>query len=273
MRGIWIIGFPLVFCACKTNSTREHLQKMVYDTQMAVAHATPDTAGNVLVTWASQMKAAEDATAAEDAEAEFIRGLLRALQQPGSFEMGLTALLPYDIHILNSNDGRLRIVSWLSPYSGTMWHVAHIIQYKGDRGLVVLRLNDLYGQQDEGAPTPFFDHIYALDVPAKNTYLLTGYGQMSGMEPYAVAHTLVWENGKFTMDKKLFKEGHAWQSSLFAQADLRDDTLAERTRKQLAITYDPKTKILTYPEAKAREDGFIFTGNRRELVYHDGKFQ
>lgn len=274
MKGIGIIGFLVLFCTCKTKSTRGQLLQMIYDTEMTLAHALPDTAGNALVTWAAKMQGGAGAAEAQYAEAEFIRALLRALQQPGSFETDFAVLTSYDIHILNAEDGRLRIIYWLSPYSGSMWHVQHIIQYKENNGLVALKLNDLYEQpEDEAAPTPFFEHIYALEAPAQNSYLLTGYGQMSGMEPYAVAHTLVWENGRFTMNKKLFKEGPAWRSALFAQADLRDDTQADQTRKRLKVTYDPKTKILTYPEAKAGEDGFIFTGNLHQLVYRDGKFQ
>lgn len=184
-------------------------------------------------------------------------------------------LEPFEIRVLNADDGQLRMFYWLSPYSGTMWHVQHIIQYRDGDKLIAIPFNSLYTQQeDEGAPTPFFEHIYTLKGTAEKMYLLTGYGQMSGMSPYVTAHTLVWNGKVFLMDyKKIFKEGRAWKEGLYAEANLLDDSGAAPARALPHISFDPQTGILTYPEAKRTEEGDMYTGRIRSLTYRNGIFR
>ena len=277
MKSMWILGCFVLLGSCKTKSTKGQIARIVQEAEMVLVHAKPDTTGRSLAGLAQQMTALDNdnpSAGDTDAEALFIKALLQTLKQPGSFDSDFAVLRAYDIHLLRADDGRFRMFYWLSPYSGTMWHVQNIIQYKTERGLVAVPFNSLYRQgEDEGAPTPFFEHIYALDSASQKTYLLTGHGQMSGVEPYAVAHNLVWDGKGFRMDKKIFQEGNGWRADLYAQANLREDSLSEQTAKRLRITYDPQTKILTYPEAKAAEDGYMFTGRLRTLVYRKGRFQ
>lgn len=277
MKSMWILGCFVLLGSCKTKSTTGQITRIVQDAEMALAHAKPDTTGQSLASLAQKMKASDINGQPEyDMEAEtlFIKALLQALKQPGSFESDFAVLKEYDIHLLMADDGRFRLFYWLSPYSGTMWHVQNIIQYKTESGLVAVPFNSLYEQnEDEGAPTPFFEHIYALDSSPQTIYLLTGHGQMSGVEPYAVAHNLVWDGKDFRMDKKIFQEGNGWKAELYAQANLRDDSLSEQTAKRLRVTYDPRTKILTYPEAKASDEGYMFTGRLRSLIYRKDRFQ
>lgn len=210
-----------------------------------------------------------------EAEGIFIDAFLEALKKPKAFETDFANLKKYEIKVLTADDGKLRVFYWLSPYSGSMWHVQNIVQYKDENDAVIaLSFNSLYeDKDDEGSPTPFFEHIYALNTSPQKTYLLTGYGQMSGTEPYSVSHTLVIDHAKFSINKALFKTGKAVKTQLFASAELKEDQDKEKLIAQLAITYNPGGKTISYPEVNETKDGSVLTGKRNVLTFRDGMFK
>ncbi len=278
MKTIAFICCGILLSSCTPKTSGGLIARVLQETEKAVAPLKADTAGSWLAEAAQKMSHAspdDEVANPVNAEAVFIEKLLYALRQPGSFESDFRMLEPFDIQVLKADDGQFRMFYWLSPYSGTMWHVQHIIQYKDGDNLVAIPFNSLYAQpEDEGAPTPFFEHVYALKGTGQKTYLLTGYGQMSGMSPYAVCHTLAWNGKTFLMDaKRIFKEDGLWRAGLYAEANLQDDRLAARTKASLHISFDPQTGILTYPEAKITEAGALFTGRIRSLTYRDGVFR
>lgn len=209
------------------------------------------------------------------AEEIFITSLMEALKQPASFENDFANFKQYDINVLTADDHKLRLFYWLSPYSGTMWHVQNIVQYQGENNiLTAVSFNELYeDKDDEGSPTPFFEHIYSLNTSTQKTYLLTGYGQMSGTEPYSVSHTLVINHSKFSMNKPLFKVGESVKSQLFASATLKEDQDKEKLRAQLAMIYHPQDKTISYPEVNETKNGSVFSGKRNVLTFRDGIFK
>ncbi|WP_406826216.1 hypothetical protein [Pedobacter sp. KACC 23697] len=208
-------------------------------------------------------------------EQMFINAFVEALKKPKTFETNFTNLKKYDIQMLTADDGKLRVFYWLSPYSGSMWHVQNIIQYKDENNEVTaLLFNSLYqDKDDEGSPTPFFDHIYALNTTPQKKYLFIGYGQMSGTEPYTVSHTLVIDHAKFSIDKALFKIGKAVKTQLFASAELKEDQDKEKILAQLAITYNAKNKTISYPVVNETKNGSALTGKRSVLTFRDGMFK
>jgi flavodoxin len=210
-----------------------------------------------------------------EAEQIFIDAFIKALEKSKAFETDFTNLKKYDIQVLTADDGKLRIFYWLSPYSGSMWHVQNIVQYKDENNEVTaLSFNNLYqDKDDEGSPTPFFDHIYTLNTSPQKTYLFTGYGQMSGTEPYTVAHALVINHAKFSITKALFKIGKAVKTQLFAAAELKEDQDKEKLLAQLAISYNTKDKTISYPEVNETKNGSVLTGKRSVLTFRDGMFK
>ena len=210
-----------------------------------------------------------------EAEQIFIDAFIKALEKSKAFETDFTNLKKYDIQVLTADDGKLRIFYWLSPYSGSMWHVQNIVQYKDENNEVTaLSFNNLYqDKDDEGSPTPFFDHIYTLNTSPQKTYLFTGYGQMSGTEPYTVAHALVIDHAKFSINKALFKIGKAVKTQLFAAAELKEDQDKEKLLAQLAISYNTKDKTISYPEVNETKNGSVLTGKRSVLTFRDGMFK
>jgi len=210
-----------------------------------------------------------------EAEQIFINAFIKTLRKPKAFETDFTNLKKYDIQLLTADDGKLRIFYWLSPYSGSMWHVQNIVQYKDENNTVTaLSFNNLYqDKDDEGSPTPFFDHLYTLNTSPQKTYLLTGYGQMSGTEPYTVAHTLVIDQAKFSINKALFKIGKTVKTQLFASAALQEDQDKEKSLAQLAITYNAKDKTISYPEVNETKNGSALTGKRSILTFRGGLFK
>ncbi|MEH3116008.1 hypothetical protein [Pedobacter terrae] len=210
-----------------------------------------------------------------EAEQIFINAFIKALKEPKAFETNFANLKKYEIQVLTADDGKLRVFYWPSPYSGSMWHVQNIVQYKDENNrLTALSFNNLYqDKDDEGSPTPFFDHIYTLNTSPQKTYLFTGYGQMSGTEPYTVAHTLVIDHAKFSINKALFKIGKAVKTQLFAIAELKEDQDKDKLLAQLAITYNAKDKTISYPEANETTNGAVLTGRRDVLTFRDGMFK
>lgn len=209
------------------------------------------------------------------AEQIFINAFIEVLKEPEAFKNNFANLKKYDIQVLTADDGKLRVFYWLSPYSGSMWHVQNIVQYKDENnGLTALSFNNLYqDKDDEGSPTPFFDHIYTLNTSPQKTYLFTGYGQMSGTEPYTVSHTLVIDHAKFSINKALFKIGKAVKTQLFAAAELKEDQDKEKLLAQLAINYNAKDKTISYPEINETKNGSVLTGKRSFLTFRDGIFK
>ena len=210
-----------------------------------------------------------------EAEEIFIKAFVEALKRPKAFETNFANLKKYDIKVLTSDDGKLRLFYWLSPYSGSMWHVQNIVQYKDENdAIMAIPFNNLYAdKEDEGSPTPFFEHIYSLKTSPQKTYVLTGYGQMSGNEPYSVSHTLVIDHAKFNINKPLFKTGKAVKTQLFASAELKEDQDKEKLIAQLAITYKPDGKTISYPEVNETKSGSVLTGKRNVLTFRDGMFK
>ncbi|MGN8056812.1 hypothetical protein ACTJKN_11095 [Pedobacter sp. 22163] len=210
-----------------------------------------------------------------EAEETFIRALVTALKQPNAFEDDFAYLRKYEINQLSADDHKLRVFYWLSPYSGSMWHVQNIIQYLDEnKAVTAISFNDLYQDKDnEGSPTPFFEHIYSLNTSPQKTYLFTGYGQMSGTEPYSVSHILVVDHSKFSINKALFKLGKTVKTQLFASADLKEDQSKEKLTAQLAMIYNTQDKTISYPEVTETKNGSIFNGKRGVLTFRDGMFK
>ncbi|TCD27828.1 hypothetical protein EZ456_07725 [Pedobacter psychrodurus] len=210
-----------------------------------------------------------------EAEEVFIKAFVEALKQPKAFEADFANLKKYEINVLTADDHKLRLFYWLSPYSGTMWHVQNIVQYQGENNAVsAVLFNSLYeDKDDEGSPTPFFEHIYNLNTSPQKTYLLTGYGQMSGTEPYSVSHTLIINHSKFSINNPLFKLGKTVKNQLFASATLKEDQNKEKLTAQLAMIYNSQDKTISYPEVNETKNGSVFSGKRNVLTFRDGMFK
>lgn len=209
------------------------------------------------------------------AEEVFIKAFIDTLKQSKTFDADFANLKKYEINVLNADDHKLRVFYWLSPYSGTMWHVQNIVQYQGENNTVTaVSFNDLYGHEDdEGSPTPFFQHIYSLNTSPQKTYLLIGYGQMSGTEPYSVSHTLIINRSEFSINKPLFKLAKEARTQLFASADLKEGQSKEKLTAQLAMIYNPQDKTISYPEVSETKNGSVFNGKRNVLTFRDGVFK
>ncbi|MBB6236588.1 hypothetical protein HDC90_001200 [Pedobacter sp. AK013] len=224
---------------------------------------------------ASRESYLNDGKTEAEAEEAFIKAFVDSLKQPKTFKTDFANLKKYEINVLNADDHKLRVFYWLSPYSGTMWHVQNIIQYQDENNIVTAAsFNQLYeDKDDEGSPTPFFGHIYNLNTSPQKTYLLTGYGQMSGTEPYGVSHTLVIDHSKFSINKPLFKLEKTLKTQLFASADLKEGQSKEKLRAQLAMIYNPQDKTISYPEVNETKNGSVFSGKRNVLTFRDGMFK
>ncbi|MBO9676258.1 MAG: hypothetical protein J7577_22650 [Sphingobacteriaceae bacterium] len=277
---IFLIPLVLLFFSCGAKHENER-QPSAYLTDSAsigneqkTASAESDSlkklAANMVASRETYIK--DGSTAAEDL---FIKALIEQLKKPGAFEKDFAGLREYEINILKADDQKLRLFYWLSPYSGSMWHVQNIVQYKDENNIIrAVSFNSLYkDKDDEGSPTPFFDHIYALDSLPQKTYLFTGYGQMSGTEPYSVSHILMVKGSGFSINQPLFKVGKEGHNQLFATAELKEDQDKEKLLAQLAMTYNPKDKTISYPEVTESKNGAFFNGKRNILTFRDGVFK
>lgn len=277
--GILFSSLAFLLSSCGAKHDKQQLEKV--NDSVALTHQKLDAVPakiDTLEKLAAQMVASAESYRNDgntETEQIFIHAFIEALKEPKAFETSFANLKKYEIQLLTADDGKLKIFYWLSPYSGSMWHVQNIVQYKDENNSVTaFSFNHLYqDKDDEGSPTPFFDHIYTLNTSPQKTYLFTGYGQMSGTEPYTVSHTLVIDHAKFSINKALFKIGKAVKTQLFAAAELKEDQDKEKLLAQLAITYNAKAKTISYPEVNETKNGSVLTGKRSVLTFRDGMFQ
>ncbi|WP_343522832.1 hypothetical protein [Pedobacter sp.] len=277
---LFLISLVLFFSSCgaKHENERQSTPYVTDSANIGNEQKTVSAEGDSLKKLAANMVASRETyikdvnTTAEDI---FIKALIEQLKKPGAYEKDFAGLKAYEINILNADDRKLRLFYWLSPYSGSMWHVQNIVQYKDENNtLRAVAFNSLYkDKDDEGSPTPFFDHIYALATSPQKTYLFTGYGQMSGTEPYSVSHTLVIKGANCSINQPLFKVGKGDQTQLFAAAELKEDQDKEKLLSQLAITYNPTDKTISYPEVDESKYGTFYNGKRNSLTFRDGMFK
>ena len=269
-----LIFLTVGISACQNKQTKK---TTVVDTvkHIEVPKQAPDGSLDSLAAKMADSKGTYPDDTQPSAEELFVGRLLTVLKKTESFKDNYASLEKYDINVLTSDDKRLRIFYWLSPNSGTMWHVQNIIQYKTSQDTIATASFDsLYEDREyDSAPTPFFESIYALK-PAKNpSYLLLGNGQLSGMEPYSLCRSLTWLGNRFSIDQKIFSVGKSPESELFTSASLIDQENPDQIRTLMQPKYDVAKKTLTYGESKDTKDGYIFTGKRKSLVYRDGLFQ
>lgn len=271
------LAFLLFSCGAKHDGKQRGQTETPHSVQQ---HKTDSVPGKIsaLEKLAAGMVASRESylnDGSTGAEETFIKAFLEALNQPASFQNDFASLKQYEINVLTADDHKLRVFYWLSPYSGTMWHVQNIVQHQGENNsITAVSFNELYeDKDDEGSPTPFFEHIYSLHTSPEKIYLLTGYGQMSGTEPYSVSHTLVIDHSKFDINKPLFIVGKSVKSQLFASDTLKEDQDKEKLRAQLAMIYHPQDKTISYPEVNETKDGSIFNGKRKVLTFRDGMFR
>jgi len=277
--GILFFSSVFLFFSCgakhedKRQSTAYSADSIIQDNK-----STKNTETDSLEKLAAKMVASRESYLNDgDTKAEeiFIKAFLSALEKPNAFENDFASLKAYEINVLIADDKNLKVFYWLSPYSGSMWHVQNIVQYKNANNVpTAISFNDLYkDKDDEGSPTPFFEHIYRLDTAPQKTYLFMGYGQMSGTEPYSVSHTLVINHSEFSIEKPLFKLGKVVKTQLFASADLKEGEDKEKLTAQLAMKYNPKDKTISYPEVNETKNGAVFNGKRNVLTFRDGMFR
>jgi hypothetical protein len=214
-------------------------------------------------------------TGSTRSESEFVKRLVVILSNRETFKYNFPGLRKYDISLFISDDKRLKIYSWQSPYSGSMWHTQNVLQYLGnDNQVVSASFNNLYAQKDDGtAPSPVLDKIYKINNAKAIQYLLTGYGQMSGTEPYSVAHLLNITDHKFNINKKLFILNKKPDNEIYVSVNVAEDEDVDTIRKKMAIRYDVINQKIIYPLTKEVDNSVVLTGETRQLQFKNGFFK
>lgn len=211
-------------------------------------------------------------TAKED---EFIKEFLNVLTKSNTFKYDFPSLKKYDIELMTSPDKQLKIYSWQSPYSGSMWHMQNILQYMGnDRQIITASFNNLYEQKDNGTgPSPKLDKVYKLNNAGTNQYLLTGYGQMSNTEPYSVAHMLNILNHHFNINKKVFVINNKPDSEIYVSVNVGEDQNIDEIRNKIDIKFDSTSRSIVYPVTKESGSNLMLTGETRQIKFQNGVFK
>ncbi|MBO9620300.1 MAG: hypothetical protein J7539_14835 [Niabella sp.] len=212
----------------------------------------------------------EDGAAAHPKEEIYIDSLLKLFKNPSTFKLPFEHLSQKNVIIRTSDDQKLRAISWLSPYSGTMWYVQTIAQYDTSNDtMLVASLNRLFTPATEtGTPTPFIDKVYFLPGPETPGYLLIGQGQMSGTEPYSTAHILQVAPNQFHVNDALFPK----KELPFTTATVKGNDDAAAIRKQIAIQYDPVAMKLQVPQTRETSTGSVFSGRQQIYQFKKGAF-
>lgn len=275
----------LIIAGSSCNQVQSNEKKIASDTTLAIAQKKSATLPATIVkqekrlnSLAQNMIASADTyleTGSFEQEEEFIKEFVKILGTANSFNYNFPSLRKYNIELKISADKQLKIYSWQSPYSGSMWHIQNILQYMGsDKQQVVASFNNLYEQQDDGTgPTPVLDQIYKINNSSVIQYLLIGYGQMSGTEPYRVAHILNVNNGRFKINKKLFYINNKLDNEIYVSVNVSEDQDVKTLKKNMAIGYNVTTHQITYPLTKEIENNIVLTSKKRTLEFKNGVFK
>jgi hypothetical protein len=214
-------------------------------------------------------------TGSTSKEDQFVKKFVRVLANANTFNYDFPFLKKYNITLLKSADKRLKIYSWQSPYSGSMWHTQNILQYLGnDRRLITASFNNLYKQKDDGTgPSPILDKVYKINNAGANQYLLIGYGQMSGTEPYSVAHMLNTANHRFNINKKVFVINNRPENEIYVSVTVGEDQDIDEIRKKMDIKFESTSQRLVYPVTKVNGNNLMLTGATQQIQFKNGVFK
>lgn len=204
-------------------------------------------------------------------EESLINPLLLFLKNPASAHFSANGHEKENILTNKSDDGRLKVFSWLSPFSGRRWFVQNIFQYTAkDRAIQTASYNRVFDEPTgAGTPMPFIDSMYILQqADGFVNYLLLGHGQMSGTEPYSTAHIIEIQGDHFKIKDELFLNGE----SPYVGLTITKTENTDEVKKQITIQYNPATKILTVPVTKQGLQGQILTGSNKVLKFRNGRF-
>jgi len=282
-RYIFILIFVVAGSSC--NQVQSNRKKLVLDTGLVNTKRKPTALPSVIVkqeklldSLAQDMVASADSyaeTGSIDKEVEFIKQFVNVLEKANTFSYDFPSLKKYNIELKISADKQLKIYSWQSPYSGSMWHMQNILQFMGsDKQPIAASFNNLYEQEDDGTgPSPVLDQIYQINSSGVIQYLLIGYGQMSGTEPYSVAHLLNITNHKFNINKKLFNIRKKPENEIYVSVNVSEDQDIDSLRKKMAISYDVTTRQISYPLTREIGNNIVLTGEMRKLEFKNGVFK
>jgi len=282
-RHICIILFIIVGSSC--NQVQSNGKKLTPDTFQVNAKQKPITLPAAIVnkekildSLAQSMIASANSYAETGSvvkEEEFISQFVKVLGAANTFSYNFPSLTKYNITLKVSADKQLKIYSWQSPYSGSMWHIQNILQYMSiDKQTIAASFNNLYEQKDDGTgPSPVLDRIYKIDNSSAVQYLLIGYGQMSGTEPYSVAHLLNITNHKFNINKRLFNINKKLDNEIYISVNVGENQDINTLRKKMAISYDVTNRYITYPLTKEIDNEIVLSGETRKLEFKNGVFK
>lgn len=208
-------------------------------------------------------------------EDQFVKNFVSVLSDAHTFNYDFPVLKKYNISLLKSADKRLKIYSWQSPYSGSMWRTQNILQYMGsDHQVLTASFNNLYEQKDGGAgPSPILDKVYKINNASANQYLLTGYGQMSSTEPYSVAHMLSITNHHFSINKKVFVINNKRENEIYVSVNVGEDQDIDEIRKRMDIKFDTTYQRIVYPATKENGNNLVLTGATQQIQFKNGVFK
>jgi hypothetical protein len=208
-------------------------------------------------------------------EYQFVKKFVSVLANTNTFSYDFPSLKRYNINLLHSADKRLKIYSWQSPYSGSMWHTQNILQYLGnDHQIITASFNNLYEQKDNSiGPSPILDRVYKINNAGANQYLLIGYGQMSGTEPYSVAHMLNIINHRFNISKKVFIINNKPENEIYVSVNVGEDQDIDEIRKKMDIRFDSISQRIVYPLTKEVGNNLMLTGATRQIQFKNGVFK
>lgn len=204
-------------------------------------------------------------------EDSFVNELVKVLQNKQSLHYSFPALTKKDIQVITSNDGQMRLFSWRSPYSGTMLYMQNVVQLATAQGVMAASFNRLYKDSEDGvSPTPAFTSIYRVKNAPDTCYLLIGYGQMSGAEPYRVMHNITVKNNRFDIYNKIFRTGKKADDEIYVGISYPPErNTAEKPIPE--ISFDTLTQQIAYPETVEKTNSVELTGRMKKIRFN-GKF-
>jgi hypothetical protein len=194
---------------------------------------------------------------------------LNICNNPNSINYNFDSL-KQNIHIVNSEDGKLRIYSWNTWLGGTMEDYESVFQFKYKDSVYSTRNQVVLEEKDENY-LGFYSQIFTLKTENKIYYLTIENGKYSSKDISQSVKIMSIENNILNDSIKLFKTSDGVVNSLNIYFDFF--SVVNRPERPLQlIKYDKKKNILFIPIINEKEqvtnryDLYQFTGENFEHI-------
>jgi hypothetical protein len=201
----------------------------------------------------------------------FIKAFENVLRKPYTFGYDFPALADFQVDVTHSNDRKMKIYDWESPFCGSMFIMPSIIQYQKSPNKTIVHIQNVH-QEDSSVEIPM-SHYYSVyhicDSPYP-LYLTIAGGQGDYGHPFEIVEGFIIAHDSITKSSNLFKLDSEFTNSIFVPEQYYRFHADPSGMESPIVTYDRLSKVLTFPDL-TKDDDATPTGKSIKLKFN-GKY-